>query len=85
MAVTGFDSTNGQIIGGLKPIEEMKNSFLCLSTDPTLMITKFIATKRSEGGVETTFKSHVTTGSEIDPFLPILGAIVVFAIVLIAL
>jgi hypothetical protein len=84
MTVTGFDLTNGQIIGDLKRIEEMKNFFLCLPTDPTLMITKFIATKRSEGGVEATFKSH-STDSEIDPFLLILGAIVVFAIVLIDL
>jgi hypothetical protein len=47
------------------------------------MITKFTTTKRSEGGIEATLKSHATTDSEIDPFLPILGAI--FAIVLIAL
>jgi hypothetical protein len=84
MTVTGFDSTNGQIIGDLKPIE-MEKFFLCLPTDPTLMITKFITTKRSEGGIEANLKSHATTDSEIDPFLPILGAIVVFAIVLIAL
>jgi hypothetical protein len=85
MTVIGFDSTNGQIIGDLKPIEEMKNFFLCLPTDPTLMITKFIIAKRSEGGVEATLKSDAMADSEIDPFLPILGAIVVFAIVLIAL
>ncbi len=85
MTIIGFDSTNGQIIGDLKPIEEIENFFLCLPTDPTFMITKFIATKRSEEWVETTFKSHVTTDPEIDPFLPILGAIVIFAIVLIAL
>ncbi len=48
MTIIGFDSTNGQIIGDLKPIEEIENFFLCLPTDPTFMITKFIATKRSE-------------------------------------